>query len=58
LALLVFHLAKSPAVQEKLREEIGQISGTETPDYANLNSLKYLNAVVKETLRLYPVGAL
>jgi cytochrome P450 len=44
-------LAQHPDVQSKLREELLQIS-TETPTMDDLTSLPYLDAVVRETLRL------
>jgi len=44
-------LAQHPDVQSKLREELLQIS-TGTPTMDDLTSLPYLDAVVRETLRL------
>ncbi|KAI6190865.1 Cyp-13A10 [Aphelenchoides bicaudatus] len=51
-----FHLAKSIEIQNKLRTEINEIVKNETPSYAEINQMRYLDAVIKETLRLYPVG--
>ena len=45
-------LSKLPDVQQKLREELLSIS-TDTPPMDELNSLPYLDAVVRETLRLH-----
>ena len=42
--------------QRKLREEIFNIS-TENPTMDDLNGLPFMNAVVRETLRLYPAVA-
>ncbi|KAI1783840.1 cytochrome P450, partial [Ganoderma leucocontextum] len=48
-------LAQDPAVQEKLRAEIVEAHNSEaTMDYDALNKLPYLEAVCRETLRLYP----
>lgn len=50
--LYVISLPRNQHVQERLREEIMRISDT-----GNLNELReapYLNAVIKETMRLYP----
>jgi len=48
-------LARYPDVQDRLREEIVEATtGREALSYDELNGLKYLHAVVKETLRLYP----
>ncbi len=51
-----FHLlAQHPAIQEKLRAEIVEAhSGEATMDYDALNKLPYLDAICRETLRLYP----
>jgi cytochrome P450 len=58
LALLTFYLTKSPDIQVKLRDEITDALNEKTPTYAQLNGLRYLDAVVKETLRFHPVGTL
>jgi cytochrome P450 len=47
-------LALCPDIQDRLREEIVEAtSGRDALSYDELNGLKYLHAVVKETLRLY-----
>ena len=44
-----------PAAQSKLREEILDIVGpTRRPSYEDIRNMKYLRAVINETLRLYP----
>jgi len=54
----LFSLTQSPEVQNKLREELLQIS-TESPTMEDLMGLPYLDAVVRETLRLHsPVASL
>ncbi|EJD37731.1 cytochrome P450 [Auricularia subglabra TFB-10046 SS5] len=47
-------LTQHPDVQAKLREELLTVD-TPTPDLDTLNSLKYLDAVVRESLRFHPV---
>jgi cytochrome P450 len=58
LAFLLWDLATNQVVQSKLREEVDALfhssSGEETiPTYKQLQSLRYLDAVVKEALRLH-----
>ncbi|KJH47394.1 unspecific monooxygenase [Dictyocaulus viviparus] len=45
-----------PHIQEKVQREVDEVLGEtdRTPTYEDLGSLKYLEACVKETLRLYP----
>ncbi|KAH9910895.1 cytochrome P450 [Fomitopsis serialis] len=49
----LFALAQVPEVQQKLREELLAVE-TETPSMDELNALPYLDAVVRETLRVHP----
>lgn len=56
--LWVLHeISRHPEVQEKLHAEVTSVlpSG-EIPQYKDLQNLPYLRAVVKETLRKYPVA--
>ena len=49
----MFHLlASHPEKQEKLRAEVLQHSDNLT--LSNIQRMRYLNACIKETLRLYP----
>ena len=43
-----------PEVQTKLRSELGSLGEA---DYKKINNLPYLNAVISETLRIYPVAS-
>ncbi|KAK9709439.1 hypothetical protein K7432_009034 [Basidiobolus ranarum] len=59
LCCTIYLLAKHSDVQTKVREEIrvafqSHTSMMELPSIAELKSLEYLEAVIKETLRLYP----
>ncbi|KAK0537462.1 hypothetical protein OC834_000804 [Tilletia horrida] len=48
-------LAKHPEVQQKLRKEVRALtSAYEHPPFADLKELKYLGAVVSESLRVFP----
>ncbi|CAJ0590341.1 unnamed protein product [Cylicocyclus nassatus] len=57
LAYVTFLLAKHPESQRRLQEEIDQYSGDETITYELLASMKYLDFVMKEALRMYPVAS-
>ncbi|XP_023703488.1 cytochrome P450 4c3 isoform X4 [Cryptotermes secundus] len=53
----LFLLGGQPDMQEKVREEINEILGTDTErrfTMKDLNSMKYLECCIKEALRLYP----
>ena len=53
----LFALTQSPDVQVKLRNELLSVS-TDNPTMEELNALPYLDAVVRETLRLHaPVSS-
>ena len=52
----LYSLSQNKHVQTKLREEISNIS-TDNPTMDDLNGLPYMDAVVRETLRLYPAVA-
>ena len=51
LIMANYCLAQNPEVQNRLREEISKYNGEIT--YEVLSKMEYLNAVVKEALRLY-----
>ncbi|XP_053692133.1 probable cytochrome P450 4d14 [Sabethes cyaneus] len=60
ITFLLYTLAKHPDVQQKVYEEIIAVLGDssssgETPlNISTLNDLKYLDLVIKESLRLFP----
>lgn len=52
---LILALAKNPQVQEKARQEIDAVCGTERgPLFSDFEKLPYVNAIVKEGLRWRP----
>jgi cytochrome P450 len=53
LSWAVYLLATHPDEEKKLVEEFRSLEST-NPDFQELSSLPFLDAVVKETLRLYP----
>ena len=51
MSTLCYNLAQNPQIQEKLFEEINKI---ETFDHETIINLVYLDAIIKENLRMYP----
>jgi cytochrome P450 len=50
----LWHLSTNPAVVQKLREEIDGIDHEDSITYKLTQTLPYLKAVVRESLRMYP----
>lgn len=48
----LYGLCREPEVQRKLRAELSTLS-TDNPTMDELNALPYLDAVVRESLRIY-----
>lgn len=56
LTFTVYMLAEHPKILQRLREEILQKVGPQRrPTYDDFKEMKFLRAVINETLRLYPV---
>ncbi|XP_059172333.1 cytochrome P450 3A24-like [Physella acuta] len=58
LQMCLFLLAKHPAIQEKMCEEIERVVQGETPKYEELQQLTYVEQVINESLRLYPPASI
>jgi len=54
LSWCFYLLSQNQRVQQKLREEIQNQLHGDSPNIENLKPLKYLQAVIDETLRMYP----
>ncbi|CAB5186572.1 unnamed protein product [Rhizophagus irregularis] len=56
LSTSLYYLAKYPEMQEKARAEVIRILGDEPviPSSVQLKEMKYINAIIKESLRVYP----
>ncbi|PFH46977.1 hypothetical protein AMATHDRAFT_198725 [Amanita thiersii Skay4041] len=56
LTFVVYLLARYPHVAERLRNEVMEKVGpTRRPDFDDIKDMRYLKAVINETLRLYPI---
>ncbi|KAF8556689.1 cytochrome P450 monooxygenase CYP63 [Imleria badia] len=54
LTYVTYFLALHPNVTRKLREEVLDVCGYSAPTYETIKKLKYMKAVIDETLRLFP----
>ncbi|TFK68916.1 cytochrome P450 monooxygenase CYP63 [Pluteus cervinus] len=55
LTFVTYILAMHPEIAERLRTEVVGMIGTEAvPTYEQLRNMRYLRAVINETLRLFP----
>ncbi|GET01443.1 cytochrome P450 [Rhizophagus clarus] len=59
LSTALYYLAKYPEMQEKARAEVINILGNEPviPSSDQLKEMKYINAIIKESLRIFPPAA-
>jgi cytochrome P450 family 4 len=60
ISFCLYNLAKNPEIQQKAFEEVRNVMGDDfnKPGVLfDLNSMNYLEMVVKETLRLFPISA-
>ncbi|EDX17716.1 probable cytochrome P450 311a1 [Drosophila simulans] len=55
MSFVLYALAKFPETQTRLREELQDVALDETMDLDVLNGLPYLEALIKEVLRLYTI---
>uniref|UniRef100_UPI0037E8D2E6 cytochrome P450 3A40-like n=1 Tax=Semicossyphus pulcher TaxID=241346 RepID=UPI0037E8D2E6 len=57
LGFLAYNLATHPEIQKKLQEEIEEtFPGKSKPTYEPLMQMEYLDMVLNESMRLYPIG--
>ena len=54
LTFALWNVAKYPAMQHKMREEVERVCGDRTPEAADFRNLSYIERVFAESMRLYP----
>ncbi len=54
LAWTWYLISQAPDVEKKLHQELDEVLGGRTPEFADVEKLKYTRAVLDETMRLYP----
>ncbi|XP_051566709.1 sterol 26-hydroxylase, mitochondrial-like [Myxocyprinus asiaticus] len=56
ISWVLYHLAREPEIQQKLQEEVVSVCpGDKVPCSDDITRMPLLKAIVRETLRLYPV---
>ena len=56
LAFVFYLLIKHPDIMRIAQEEVDRVVGTGTINSQHMNQLPYIEAILKETLRLYPTA--
>lgn len=56
LAWFWYCLATNPNVERRVWQEISQVIGDRVPTFADIPRLRYLDMVVKESMRMYPAA--
>ncbi|XP_063971953.1 cytochrome P450 9e2-like [Diachasmimorpha longicaudata] len=58
MCFVAHHIAMDPDVQRKLQKEVDEVyeQCDQSVTYEAINNMKYLDALVNECLRLYPIG--
>ncbi len=54
LAWTWYLISQAPDVEKKLHDELEEVLGGRTPEYADVEKLNYTRAILDETMRLYP----
>ena len=57
LSFLFYYLLKSPAALQRAQEEVDSVVGTEPIHVEHLTKLPFINAMLRETLRLQPTAS-
>lgn len=54
LTFALWNVAKYPAMQQRMREEVDSVCGSRAPEAADFRRLPYIERVFAESMRLYP----
>jgi len=54
IAVLIYNVLKHPHVENKLAQELREAELSQLPSVSEVNKLPYLNAVIKESMRVFP----
>jgi cytochrome P450 len=58
IGFTLWKILENPEIEQKVREELQSVLGSEAPSYETLFRLTYLRKVVYEALRLYPAASM
>ncbi|WP_434384320.1 bifunctional cytochrome P450/NADPH--P450 reductase [Melittangium boletus] len=56
LSFALYFLLRHPEVLEKATAEVDRVLGTETPRFEQVTQLRYIDQILRETLRLWPTA--
>ena len=54
LAWTWYLISQAPEVEKKLHQELDEVLNGRTPEFSDVENLKYTRAILDETMRLYP----
>ena len=54
MAALIYNVLKHPSVEDKLVQELRKAQLSQLPSFSEVSKLPYLNAVIKESMRVFP----
>ncbi|XP_057336079.1 cytochrome P450 9e2-like [Microplitis mediator] len=60
MCFMAHYLAENPEMQEELQQEVDQVyeDFNGNPSYEAINGMKYLDAFLNETMRIYPIASM